>query len=484
MIKQLRFFSFKQFFFSFLSIIIVLGIHFQAIADTPKHYTELEFPPLPEVTLPEYVRYQLDNGMTIYLVEDRDLPLINGSAMIRTGSRFEPGDKAGLASFTGYLMRNGGTKNHTAEEIDSILEQKAASIEVGIDIADGTASFSSLTEDLDNVLNLFAEVIQKPVFSPKRLELVKNQQKGAIARRNDDPEETANREFNKLIYGATSPYGRTVENETVDNITREELLAFYQQYIRPENMILGIVGDFDTKQMQAKIKQSFGQWKVTTLRPALEIPTAKQQNQSGVYLIDRPNLTQSSVLIGHLGDTFKNPDYPILSVVNGLLNGFGGRLFNEVRSRQGLAYSVYGMWHPNYDYPGQFIAGGQTQTESTVSFIQSVFAEITKLQTNSVGEQELTNARESILNSFVFNFQNSNQTLSRLIRYEYFDYPEDFIFQYQEEVKNTTVEDIQRVAKQYLKPEQAITLVVGNNSAINPPLSSLKKEIATIELAL
>jgi zinc protease len=484
MIRQLRFLNLKQFFFSFLSLIIVLGIHFQAIADTPKHYTQLEFPPLSEVTLPEYVRYQLDNGMTIYLVEDRDLPLINGSAVIRTGSRFEPGAKAGLASFTGYLMRNGGSKNHTAEEIDSLLEQKAASIEVEVGITNGTASFNSLTEDLDNVFDLFAEVLQKPVFSPEKLQLVKNQQKGAIARRNDDPEETANREFNKLIYGATSPYGRTVENETIDSITREDLLAFYQQYLRPENIILGIVGDFDTKQMQAKIERAFGKWKVTTPTPALEIPAVKPPNRSGVYLIDRPNLTQSSILIGHLGDTFKNPDYPILSVINDLLNGFGGRLFNEVRSRQGLAYSVYGAWNPNYDYPGQFIAGGQTQTESTVPFIKSVLAEITKLQENPIREQELINAQESILNSFVFNFQNPSQTLSRLIRYEYFDYPEDFIFQYQEGVKNTTVEDIQRVAKQYLKPEQAITLVVGNNSAIAPPLSSLKKEVATIDLTL
>lgn len=484
MIRKFRFSIFPQLALSVLTVIIVLSISIPAIADTPKHYTELEFPPLPEVTLPEYERYQLDNGMVVYLVEDRDLPLVGGTAIMRTGSRFEPADKVGLARLTGSLMRSGGTKNHTAEELNLILEQDAAIIETNIGKTSGSASFNTLTEDLDIVLNLFAEVIQQPVFDPKRLELAKNQRKGAISRRNDDPQDIAEREFDKLIYGATSPYARTVEYETLDNIERKDLITFYQQYIRPENTILGIVGDFDTKEMQAKIEQVFGNWQVTTPPPSLEIPAATQENDSGIYIVDRPNLTQSSVLIGHIADTLDNPDYPILSVMNGLLNGFGGRLFNEVRSRQGLAYSVYGVWNPNYDYPGQFTAGGQTQTESTVPFIQSVLAEITKLQTDPISEQELTNAKESILNSFVFNFQNPSQVLSRLMRYEYFGYPEDFIFKYQEGVNNTTVQDIQRVAQQYLKPEQIITLVVGNNSGMNPSLKSLDKEITTVDISL
>ena len=186
--------------------------------------------------------------------------------------------------------------------------------------------------------------------------------------------------------------------------------------------------------------------------------------------------------MGHIDSTLNNPDYPAISVINGLLNGFSGRLFNEVRSRQGLAYSVYGVWRPNYDYAGQFTAGGQTQTESTVPFIESVLAEIARLQNNPVSEEELANAKESILNSFVFNFQNPSQTLSRLMRYEYFGYPEDFIFQYQEGVKNTTVEDIQRVAQQYFKPEQIVTLVVGNGAEITPSLDALDEEVTKITI--
>jgi zinc protease len=130
------------------------------------------------------------------------------------------------------------------------------------------------------------------------------------------------------------------------------------------------------------------------------------------------------------------------------------------------------------------MAGGQTQTESTVPFVQAVLTEIERLRNHSVTEKELANAKESILNSFVFNFQDPNQTLSRLMRYEYYGYPEDFIFQYQEKVKATTVEDIQRVAQKYLHPDKIVTLVVGNQEAMNPPLSTLKGAVQTVDISI
>ena len=465
-------------------VVILLAIAYPLAATTatPQRYSELEFPPLPEIQPPEYIRYELDNGIVVYLAEDRDLPLVGGMALIRTGSRFEPADKVGLAELTGTLMRSGGTKSHPSEKLNFLLEQNAASIETGIEPTIGRASFSTLTEDIDTVLPLFAEVLQTPAFDPLQLELAKNQQKGAIARRNDDPQGIANREFNKLIYGVNSPYARTVEYETLDNISRPDIINFYQQYVRPENIILGIVGDFDTEEMQTKIATAFAEWQVTTPPPQLAIPPATQANNDGVFLIDRAESTQSNVMLGHLGGTFANPDYAALSVMNGVLNGFGGRLFNEVRSRQGLAYSVYGLWRPNFDYAGTFTSGGQTQTASTVEFIEAVLREIAQLRANPISEAELAKAKESILNSFVFNFQDPNQTISRLMRYEYFDYPQDFIFQYQDQVKATTVEDIQRVAQKYLQPEQIVTLVVGNSAEMNPSLQSLTGEIEKIEL--
>ena len=184
-----------------LTLILSCTGRISAEADIPKHYTELEFKPLAEIQLPEYDRYELDNGMVVYLLEDRDLPLISGTAIIRTGSRFEPDNQVGLASLTGDGMRSGGTKNHPPDQLNSILEQKAASVETSISTTSGSASFSTLTADLDTVFPLFAEVLREPAFAPEKFAIAKKQQQGGIARRNDDPRDIASREFNKLIYG-------------------------------------------------------------------------------------------------------------------------------------------------------------------------------------------------------------------------------------------------------------------------------------------
>ncbi|NET90081.1 MAG: insulinase family protein [Kamptonema sp. SIO1D9] len=455
-----------------------------AIAATAQHYTELDFPPLSEVKIPDYDRYQLPNGMVVYLMEDHELPLVSGMALIHTGSRLEPADKVGLAELTGAVMRSGGTLEYSPDELNQMLEQRAASVETGIGTTAGNASFSALSEDLPTVFKLFSKVLREPAFAPDKLELAKNQMRGGIARRNDDPGDIASREFRKLIYGPMSPYARTVEYATLDNIQRNDLIAFYQKYFRPDNMILGIVGDFDSEEMKSLIAENLGDWRSPANVGLPEVPDASQQQTGGVFVVDRPELTQSNILLGHLGGKLINPDYPELDVLNGVVNGFGGRLFNEVRSRQGLAYSVYGFWSPRYDYDGIFVAGGQTRSDATVPFVQAIVSELQKLRQEPPTEAELEYAKESILNSFVFNFQDPSQTLSRLMRYEYYDYPSDYIFQYQQQVKATTREDVLRVAKEYLAPEKIVVLVVGNQSQMQPPLSSLGTQVQTVDVSI
>ena len=461
-------------------------IAFTPTADTgtAKHYTELDFPSLPEVKLPDYERYQLDNGMVVYLMEEHELPLVSGTAIIRTGSRLEAPEKAGLAEITGTLLRTGGTKEHTPDELNQLLEQKAAVVETSVGKTSGGASFEALSEDMETVVNLFAEVLRYPAFAKEKLALAQQQTAGGIARRNDDPGDIASREFNKLIYGDTSPYARTVEYETLTNISRSDVVNFYEQYFHPENIILGMVGDFAPNQMKALIEEAFGDWPSNSSATAIQVPSASQQQAGKIFFANQPQLTQSNILLGHLGGQLDNPDYPALSVLNGVMNGFGGRLFNEIRSRQGLAYSVYSVWSPRYDYPGIFIAGGQTRSDATVPFIESVRDELQKLRNQPITSQELTYAQESILNSFVFNFQNPEQTLARLMRYEYYGYPADFIFQYQRAIKNVTIDDVQRVAREYLQPEKIVTLVVGNSSDIQPPLSILGTQVETVDIAI
>ncbi len=455
-------------------------------AAQPLHYTDLKFPPLPEIQLPDYTRYQLPNGMVVFLVEDHDLPLVNGVALVRTGDRLEPAEKVGLAGLTGRMIRSGGTTLHPADLLNRLLEERAASVESSIGTTAGTIRFSSLTADLPDVFPLFAEVMQTPIFAADKLEVEKTQYRGAIARRNDDPDDIAGRELYKLIYGATSPYARTLEYATLKRISRDDLVQFHRQYFRPDQILLGIVGDFDSQVMQSLIQATFGGWQsqpspdakfqgssLLLNTPPPTLPAVAQATAGGIFFVEQPQLTQSYVRMGHLGGLLSSPDYPALDVMNNVMNGFGGRLFNELRSRQGLTYAAYAYWSPREDYPGVFVAGGETRSSATVPFIKGLKVEIERLQRSRITPQELEFAKDSTLNSFVFKFQSPSQTLSRLMRYEYYGYPIDFLSRYRRGVEATTIVDIERVARLYLKPENLVTLVVGNSSAIQPPLASL-----------
>lgn len=475
-----------------IALTISLAIHSPAnaknapivTAQVPRHYDQLQLPPLPDIKIPKYERYQLDNGLIVYLIEDHELPLVKGTALFRTGSRLEPGKQVGLAGITGTTMRTGGTENHSPDELNQILEQRAAAIETAIGTTSGSASFDALSKDKETVFNLFAEIIQKPIFAPDKIELAKTQVQGAIARRNDDPDDIASREFSKLMYGSESPYARIVEYATLEQINRDDVVKFHADYIRPEETLLGIVGDFNPTEMKALIAEKFGGWKVSTPKPNLAVPGASQQNQQKIFLVDQPKLTQSNILLGHIDGKLSDPDYPTLSLMNGVLNGFGGRLFNDIRSKQGLAYSVYGTWNAAYDYPGVFLGGGQTRTDATVPFIKSFLDQIERMRTTLVTPEELSYAKESILNSFVFKFENPGQTLTRLMTYEYYGYPADFIFQYQNKVKEVTAEDIQRSAQKYLVPDKLFTLIVGNGKGIEPNLTSLKQPIDKVDITI
>ncbi|MFQ4137630.1 M16 family metallopeptidase [Nodosilinea sp. PGN35] len=457
--------------------VLLLSWQPSANALTPRHYDELEFPPLRDIEIPAYERYELPNGLVVYLLEDHELPLVSGSATFRTGARFEPGDKVGLANLTGEAMRLGGTTRLDADALNQELEQRAAAIETGIDTSEGSASFSALSEDTAAVFALFADVVQRPAFADDKIELLRQQYSGSIARRNDNPDGITSREFRKLVYGADSPYARTVEYATLTAIEREDIEQFYRASIRPEQTILGIVGDFDSAQMKRWIADYFGGWRGTGAALNNTLPPVEQA-RAGVFMVSQPQLTQSYIQLGHLGGQLDYPDHAALAVMNEVLNGFSGRLFNEVRSRQGLAYSVYAFWSPRYDHPGLFVGGGQTRSEATVPFIRSTLAEINRIRSAPITELELGQAQDAVLNSFVFNFQSPSQTLARLIRYEYYDYPQDFVFQFQDQVRAATVAQVQAAAQARLSPDQLVILVVGNPAQIQPGLEVLAPNTA------
>ena len=245
--------------FIFLTVLLCC-IASSCTRDIARQYKNLKYPRLGDVEMPEVQRVTLANGMRLFLVEDHELPLISVSARIRTGSIYEPADKIGLAEITGTVMRTGGTTSKTGDQLDEQLERIAASVETGIGLSSGSASMSVLKEDVDTGLAILADVLMNPAFSEDKIMLAKIQHRSAIARRNDNVNAIANREYIKLIYGPDSVYGRHTEYATLDSISRDDLIAFHKRFYKPNNVMLGVSGDFDTSQMVKKIEKAFEKW--------------------------------------------------------------------------------------------------------------------------------------------------------------------------------------------------------------------------------
>jgi zinc protease len=439
----------------------------------PASWKDLKFPALKPIQLPKIEEATLPNGMKVYLLENHELPLVRGLALVRTGNLFDPADKVGLADITGSLMRSGGTASKTGNQIDEELENIAATVESQIGESYGSVSFSTLKERTDEVLATFHDVLTAPAFREERLELIKNQLRSGISRRNDDAHGIAQREFSDAIYGSNTPYGWRMEYATLDKIQRPDIAAFYKRYFFPANVILAVQGDFSAPEMKARLEKLFSDWNEKQA-PVPSFPPVTNVAKPGIRLAVKTDVTQTNFSMGHLGGELKDKDYPALEVMADILGGgFQSRLFQKVRTQLGYAYEVNAYWGADYDHPGIFEISGSTKSASTTETIKAIDAELERIRTQEVTEAELDSAKQTVVNGFIFNFDTPSKTLNRLLSYRYYGYPDDFIFQYQKAVEQVTRADVLRVAKQYIDPTKFVTVAVGNPKEFGTPLTSL-----------
>jgi len=440
-----------------------LALSVTSPAAAQKHYKELAYPPLRELVVPDVKRVDLPNGLALYLLEDRSLPKVEGVMLIRTGSRLEPGDKVGLVSILGQVIRTGGSTSRSGEEVDRLLENAGASVETRIGTSSGSASLFALEEDLPLVLEILADLVRNPALPEDKIELAKVQERTSIARRNDDVSDIAGREFAKLLYGADSPYAAVPEYSTIEAVTREDLAAFHRRYFQPNRVLLGLWGDFDSEAVRGLVERHFGSWANGTppSDPAPRVDAAKART---IAFVEKDDVNQTQIRIGHLGGRIDDPDYFAMSVVAEILGGgFSSRLFQTIRTQRGLAYHASARWGAAYDYPGIFVASSSTKSESTVETIRGIVEEIERISREPVTEEELRLAKDGILNSFVFNFDGKGEIVGRLMTYDYYGYPRDFLQTYQKSVERVTVEDVQRAAAKHLRPENLVVLAVGRD---------------------
>lgn len=446
-------------------------------------WKKIPIPALHEFKPQQPKRIELSNGMTIFLQEDHELPFINGGILIRGGSRDEPADKVGLVSMYGEAWRTSGTKTTDGDKLDDQLESKAARIETSGGSANTSLRWSSLKGDFDSVFASTVDLLLHPDFKADKLALAKRQVDTSISRRNDDASGIAIREAVKLVYGAQSPFARQPEYATVAAVTLDDLKAWHDRTVRPNGIIVSVSGDFDSAQMERKLREAFeplGRGQVMA-----EQKFTFTDPKPGVRFAEKEDVNQSNVLIVGLGTDRRNPDYYALSVMNEIFSGgFGSRVVQNVRTKLGLAYDVEGSFGASYDHPGIFYVMAGTKSTSTVPATKAMLDEVERLKTVPPTASELAKAKDQLLNSFIFHYDSPEKTLNEQVTLAFYGYPSDFLEQYKTGIEKVTSADISRVANKYVDQSKLGIVVVGNPTEIKPPLNGLGEPVTPIDITI
>lgn len=432
------------------------------------HPRELTFDPLsfdpPDA---DRHRYPLANGGVVFIVEDHALPLVDVSVLVRTGSYLDPPDKVGLAGLTGSQMRDGGTASLSAADFDEEVAFLAAEIGSSIGGTMGQARLNCLTKDLDAALDLWFDMLRHPRFEEARLELAKSQLLQGMERRNDATRSIESREWARLMRGDDHFSTAAATRASVEAITREDLIAFHERYYHPGAFIFAVSGDVDPEEIVAILDARLADWPSVD-EPVPPVPDPDHGPSPGLYGVDKPDVNQGRVSIGHLGTTRDNPDRYALLVMNDILGGggFSSRLLTRIRSDEGLAYSVGSSFGMGTYYEGVFRVAFQSRSETVARAARIVLDEIDRIRSEPVTDEELANSIASFVETFTRNFSSAAATAGLFARDEYTGRDPEYLERYRERISAVAADDVLRVAQEYLHPDDLVMLVVGDLATI------------------
>lgn len=448
-----------------LTIALLVGAFGNVAArDIPPRPEQLQFPPLVfEPPQPDPLRVELENGIPVYIAEDHLLPLVTLQVMFRGGQYLEPEGKEGLADLTGEVWRTGGAGNLSAKELDEELDFLAASLSTSIGSTSGAVSLDLLAKDLDRGLELLMQVLTQPRFEEARLAKAKEDLLAAMKERNDSTAAIERREWNRLLYGEDFWLNRLSTKASVDSITREDLVAFHSRLLNPRDVVVAVAGDFDRETMIAKLNATLGKLQGAE-SPVPPVPQPQHEPEPGVYLVNKPDVNQGRVSIGHLGLKRPVPDEFAVMLANDILGGggFTSWIMSRVRSDEGLAYSAGSGFGIGDEYPGTFRAFFQSKSSTCARATQIAVELMQKLREEGVGTDELETSKNSFIQTFPNRFQTAFQTVSLYASDELVGRPHEYWLTYREKVGAVEPAAVREAARKYVHPEKLVFLVVGN----------------------
>ncbi len=445
------------------------------------HSAELS---LPRIVPPE--RWELDNGLTVLFSRDDEIPVVSGNLFLRGGNLWEPIEEFGVSIAMGDLMRRGGAGSREPEELDQRLDELSASVSSSMGQEFGRVQFGCLSSDLPEVFGIFADVVRRPRFDEKRLDLWKSQSRESMRRRVDDPSTVAVSSFNQLIFGK-SPYGWVLTEADLGRFTPARVRKSYERFIQPDGALLAISGRVEREEVEKLVAKYFGSWEKreliseassaqSSLLPNLLAPppAITTEPKPGIFFIELP-LQQATILVGHRGVPRLTPDYLAIEVFNSIFGsgGFGSRLMKRVRTEAGLAYSVYGSVVPAVT-AGKNIIFIQTKTDSAGKALSRALEELATMQEVLVPEAELQESKDALLNSFVFNFESPAKVLIRNASFQLLGYPADYDKTYMPGMREVSAEQVREVARKRWNFEDLSIVVVGNKGALTAVTEALE----------
>ena len=457
--------------------ILALALVLSASVTTQAQVTDRSKPPQlgtpPSLTLPQIQKLTLSNGIPVVVMEKHGVPVVQMNLMFKVGAALEPEDKIGLASMTAAMLRE-GAGDKTSLELADAIDYLGASIGTSADNQSLWAFLHTPLSKLDQAFSLFADIIQRPMFPQNELERLKKERLTSLMQMHDQPTMVAAVAASKFVFGEKHPYGRgTMGSEkSIKGLTIEDVKAFYNKCYHAGNATFVVVGDVRTADIVATLEKTFGGWRKGETA-AMTIPTAAQVRGRTVYLVDKPNAPQSVIRIARVGTDRLTKDYFPLVVMNTILGGsFSSRLNNNLREQHGYTYGAGSSFDMRLS-AGSFTASSSVQTAVTDKAMTEFFNELNRIST-PVSDQELAKAKNYLALGYPGDFETVSQIAGQLGDMLYYNLPDSYFNNYIKNVLAVTKDDVRRVAKKYIDPDNIAVIVVGDQKTVQKGLEGLK----------
>jgi len=439
-----------------------------AAAGIPARPEQIVFAPLAfEPPDASTFRRTLADGTVVYLAPSHEFPLVNLVVTFKGGASLDPAGIPGLASMTARMVREGGTATMGAAELDESLDFLATDVGVAANETFTAATMNCLKSNFDESLKLFLDMLRAPAFDAQRLGTAKGRVLESLKQRNDDASSILSREWKRLVYGTDHFEASEPTDRTVAAISRERLTEMHRRIFHPGNMIVSVSGDFDENEMLGKLERAFSGWERG--EPVADPVAPKAVLEPGLYHVPK-EIPQGKVVMGSRAITRDDPDAIPFLLLNEILGagGFTSRLMQQVRSNEGLAYSVRSALTPRVFYPGDFRAGFESKNATVALASKIVMEQIAKMRNELVTDDELETAKASLIETFPRQFESRPQMLRVFVNDEWTKRPKDYWKTFRDKVRAVTREDLKRVAQKHLDPEKMAILVVGDWENIAP----------------